>query len=84
MLKSFVNIAAAMLLFAGAAPVVAQIQTVDPSRPDSWQSTPPATTATPLFLSGPTNGSVVILTARRAFAGLSLVSLKPKSAWASV
>jgi len=47
MLKSFVNIAAAMLLCAGAAPVAAQIQTVDPSRPDAWQSTPPATTTAP-------------------------------------
>ena len=47
MLKSFVNIAAAMLLFAGAVPAAAQIQNVDPSRPDSWQSTPPATTNAP-------------------------------------
>ena len=47
MLKSFVNIAAASLLFAAAAPAAAQIQNVDPSRPDSWQSTPPATTTAP-------------------------------------
>jgi hypothetical protein len=33
-----------MLLFAGAAPAVAQIQTVDPSAPGSWQSAPPANT----------------------------------------
>jgi len=36
MLKTFVKLAAAAALVAGAAPAVAQIQTVDPSRPESW------------------------------------------------
>ncbi|HMG47826.1 MAG TPA: DUF1134 domain-containing protein [Allosphingosinicella sp.] len=40
MLKSFVNLAAAVA-FLVAAPAAAQIQTVDPNRPDSWQSAPP-------------------------------------------
>jgi hypothetical protein len=37
MLKSFVNLAACAALFVGAAPAAAQIRSVDPSRPDSWQ-----------------------------------------------
>jgi hypothetical protein len=43
MLKSFVNLAAAAAFFVAAAPAAAQIQTVDPSQPDSWQSAPPPT-----------------------------------------
>ena len=43
MLKSFVNLAAAAAFFV-AAPAAAQIQTVDPNQPDSWQSAPPPTT----------------------------------------
>src|SRR3989442_10667408 len=41
-------------------------------------------TATPLFFSVPAPGSVVILTAARWLAGLSLLSLKPKSVVCSV
>jgi hypothetical protein len=41
MLKSLVNLAAAAAFFVAAAPAAAQIQTVDPNQPDSWQSTPP-------------------------------------------
>src|SRR5439155_11046815 len=44
------------------------------------ETSPPATTATPLFFSVPVAGSVVILTAARLFAGVSLGSVKPKSA----
>ena len=39
MLKSFVKIAAALALF-GAGPALAQVQTVDPDQPDSWQAPP--------------------------------------------
>jgi len=39
MLKSFVNLAAAALLLS-AAPAAAQIETVDPNQPDSWQAEP--------------------------------------------
>jgi hypothetical protein len=46
MLKSFVNLAAAAAFFLAAAPAAAQIQTVDPNRPESWQSAP-APTAEP-------------------------------------
>jgi hypothetical protein len=46
MLKSFVNLAAAAAFFVAAAPAAAQIQTVDPNQPDSWQSAP-APTAEP-------------------------------------
>src|SRR3989442_74595 len=44
------------------------------------ETSPPATTATPLFFSVPVAGSVVILTAARLFAGVSLGSVEPKSA----
>lgn len=37
MLKTFVKLAAAAALVTGAAPAIAQIQNVDPSRPDSWE-----------------------------------------------
>jgi hypothetical protein len=37
MLKTFVKFAAAAALAMGAAPAIAQIQNVDPSRPDSWE-----------------------------------------------
>jgi hypothetical protein len=48
MLKSFVNLAAAAMLFAGAAPTLAQVQTVDPNQPDAWRTTPaPAATPAP-------------------------------------
>jgi hypothetical protein len=40
MLKSFVNLAAAAAIVLGTSPGLAQIQTVDPSQPDSWQSGP--------------------------------------------
>ncbi len=40
----------------------------------------PAVTATPLFVRLPAPGSVVIVTASSVLAGLSLTSLKPKSA----
>jgi hypothetical protein len=40
MLKSFVNLAAAVAFFV-AAPAAAQIRTVDPNQPASWQSAPP-------------------------------------------
>ena len=40
----------------------------------------PSVTATPLLVSVPAPGSVVIFTASRLLAGLSLASLKPKSA----
>jgi hypothetical protein len=39
MLKSFVKIAAVVALF-GASPVLAQVQSVDPDQPDSWQAPP--------------------------------------------
>jgi hypothetical protein len=39
MLKSFVKFAAAAALFA-AGPALAQVQTVDPDQPDSWQAPP--------------------------------------------
>jgi hypothetical protein len=45
MLKSFVKIAAAAAFAIACVPVAAQIQTVDPSQPASWQSAPPPTTA---------------------------------------
>jgi len=45
MLKSFVKIAAAAAFALAALPAAAQIQTVDPSQPASWQSAPPPTTA---------------------------------------
>src|SRR4051812_44628407 len=45
MLKSFVKIAAIAAFAIAAIPVAAQIQTVDPSQPASWQSAPPPTTA---------------------------------------
>jgi len=38
MLKSFVKFAAAAALFVAAGPALAQIQTVDPDQPDSWQA----------------------------------------------
>ncbi len=41
MLKSFVNLAAAALLLA-AAPAMAQVTTVDPDQPDSWNADEPA------------------------------------------
>ena len=44
----------------------------------------PAVTATPLSASVPAAGSVVILTARSVLAGVSLGSLKPKSAAVNV
>jgi hypothetical protein len=47
MLKSFVNLAAAAILFAGAAPAVAQIQTVDPNQSDAWRNTNSPTTPAP-------------------------------------
>ncbi len=40
----------------------------------------PAVTAMPLFVRLPAPGSMVTVTASSVFAGLSLVSLKPKSA----
>jgi hypothetical protein len=40
MLKSLVNLAAAAAFFVAAAPAAAQVQEVDPSRPDSWQAAP--------------------------------------------
>ena len=40
MLKSFVKIAAAAALFVAAARRSAQVQTVDPNQPDSWQTAP--------------------------------------------
>ena len=46
MLKSFGKIAAAAAFAIAALPAAAQIQTVDPSQPASWQSAPPPTTAT--------------------------------------
>ena len=42
MLKSFVNLAAAAVLLTAAAPALAQVQTVDPSQPDSWNAEAPA------------------------------------------
>jgi hypothetical protein len=45
MLKSFVKIAAAAAFAIAAMPAAAQIQTVDPSQPASWQSAPAPTTA---------------------------------------
>ena len=45
MLKSFVKIAAAAAFAIAALPAAAQIQTVDPSQPSSWQNAPPPTTA---------------------------------------
>ncbi|MBV9881987.1 MAG: DUF1134 domain-containing protein [Sphingomonadaceae bacterium] len=45
MLKSFLKFAGAAALAAAAMPAAAQIQTVDPSQPASWQSAPPPTTA---------------------------------------
>jgi hypothetical protein len=47
MLKSLVNLAAAAAFFVAAAPAAAQIQTVDPNQPDSWQNAPAPTTAEP-------------------------------------
>ncbi len=44
----------------------------------------PAVTATPLSVSVPAAGSVVIFTARRVLAGVSFGSLKPKSAAVNV
>ena len=44
----------------------------------------PAVTATPLSVSVPAAGSVLIFTASRVLAGLSFGSLKPKSAAANV
>ena len=44
----------------------------------------PAVTATELFVRLPLAGSVVIFTARSVFAGVSMGSLKPKSAAAKV
>jgi hypothetical protein len=41
MLKSLVNLAAAAAFFVAAVPAAAQIQTVDPNQPDSWQEAPP-------------------------------------------
>ncbi len=40
MLKSFVNLAAAAMMLAAAAPAAAQIQTVDPNQPDAWRNAP--------------------------------------------
>jgi len=40
MLKSLVNLGAAALILAVAAPAAAQIQTVDPNQPSSWQNEP--------------------------------------------
>ena len=40
MLKSFVKIAAAAALFVGAGPALAQVQSVDPDQPDSWNAPP--------------------------------------------
>jgi hypothetical protein len=40
MLKTLVNLGAAALILAVAAPAAAQIQTVDPSQPSSWQNEP--------------------------------------------
>lgn len=53
MLKSFVNLAAAAAFFV-ATPAAAQIQTVDPNQPDSWQAAPapaaePAPAETPEY-----------------------------------
>jgi hypothetical protein len=45
MLKSFVKIAAVAAFAIAALPAAAQIQTVDPSQPASWQSAPAPTTA---------------------------------------
>jgi len=45
MLKSFVKIAAAAAFMAAALPAAAQIQNVDPNRPDSWEA--PASTTAP-------------------------------------
>ena len=47
MLKSFVKIAAAAAFAIAALPAAAQIQTVDPSQPSSWQNAPAPTTAPP-------------------------------------
>jgi len=47
MLKSLVNLAAAAAFFVAAAPAAAQIQTVDPNQPDSWQSAPAPDAAEP-------------------------------------
>ena len=44
MLKSFVKIAAAAAFAMAALPAAAQIRTVDPSQPATWQSAPPPTT----------------------------------------
>jgi len=43
MLKSFVKIAAAAALFAGAGPALAQVETIDPNQADAWQTAPEAT-----------------------------------------
>ena len=49
MLKSFVNLAAAAVLLTAAAPALAQVQTVDPSQPDSWNAeAPPPAAETPV------------------------------------
>ena len=40
MLKRFMNLAAAAALIAAATPAAAQIQTVDPNQPDTWQTQP--------------------------------------------
>ncbi len=45
MLKSFVNLAAAAVLLTAAAPALAQVQTVDPSQPDSWNAEAPSPAA---------------------------------------
>lgn len=45
MLKSFVNLAAAAMLSVTAAPALAQVQTVDPNQPDSWNAEAPAPAA---------------------------------------
>jgi hypothetical protein len=45
MLKNFLKIAGAAALSIAAMPAAAQIQTVDPSAPATWQSAPPPTTA---------------------------------------
>src|SRR3954452_10301255 len=47
MLNSFVKIAAAAAFAIAALPAAAQIQTVDPSQPSSWQNAPAPTTAPP-------------------------------------
>jgi hypothetical protein len=49
MLKTIMKLAAGFALAAGAAPAFAQIQTVDPSRPDSWdqEAEAPADVAAP-------------------------------------